>query len=400
VKKSAAFTLVEMLVSVAVLILIMAFVTQMMNSTTISTTMSGKNLDADTQARLVFDRMAADFAGMPHRTDVDFIFSKQPNLASPPSGATAGTGSNDVMFFYSEAPSYYDSTLFSGTTNTALESSVALVGYSCINTSVATATLPAFSLARFSKGLTWDAQPSGGTAPGGMVFLTFLTPSVNPSPIPASTFAGNPAWSGDIGPAPTYTVTTSTDYQEYTDVLSNDVLRLEFCFEVKNLTNPASPGSAYSSYPVARIGTGLNTPNSAGNQTTVSYNAPQTPMVGDRWYDTVNNRAYICTSGPVWTPNGMADVKAIVVAIAMLDQTSRKLLSATQLGSISAAFVDPTEDTNSTTGLLATSPHLMAEVWQNTLNEAGPTLASATGVPKTAAAQVRVYQRFFYLNNP
>ncbi len=399
-ESSAAFTLVEMLVSVAVLILIMVFVSQMMNSTMLSTTMSGKHLDADTQARLVFDRMAVDFAGMSRRTDVDFIFSKQPYLATPPSGATAGSGSNDLMFFYSEAPSYYDSTLFSGTANTGLESSVALVGYSCTNASGTTAALPAYSLARFSKGLTWDAQPAGGTAPGGMVFLTFLTPSVNPSPIPASTLAGNPAWSGDIGPAPTYTVTTSTDYQEYTDVLSNDVLRLEFCFEVKNLTNPNSPGSAYSNYPVARIGTGLQTPNSAGNETTVSNTAPQAPTVGDRWYDTYNNRAYICTSGPAWTPNGMADVKAIVVAIAILDQTSRKILTTTQLGNISAAFVDPTEDTNSTTGLLASAPHLMAEVWQNALDATSPSFASATDIPTTAAAQVRVYQRFFYLNNP
>ena len=48
-KSAAAFTLVEMLVSVAVLILIMVFVSQMMNSTLLSTTASGKHEDADGQ---------------------------------------------------------------------------------------------------------------------------------------------------------------------------------------------------------------------------------------------------------------------------------------------------------------------------------------------------------------
>jgi hypothetical protein len=394
--RESAFTLVEMLVSVAVLILIMTFVSQMMTSTTVSTSMSGKHLDADSQARLVFDRMAVDFAGMPHRTDVDFIFSKQPD----PLSASSTSGSSDKMFFYSEAPAYYDSSLFSGTTNSGLKSTVALVGYSCINTTGTSAVLPAYSLLRFSKGLTWDsslAATGSSTPPGGMVFLT--STAVGALPIPASTLAGNPNWSGDIGSPPYYVATNQPDYQEFTDVLSNEVVRFEFCFEVKDLTNPNSPGSGYSNYPIARIGTA----NSAGNKSTPASISPASPNVGDRWYDTVNNRAYLCTGyngvTPIWTPNGMADVRAIVVAIAILDPNSRKLLTPAELGSISAALLDPTEDTNSTTGLLAQPPHLMAEVWQNAISGASPTFASAAAIPIEAAAQIRIYQRFFYLNN-
>lgn len=403
-KKSAAFTLVEMLVSVAVLLVIMAFVSQMMNSTTASTAMSGKHLDADTQARLVFDRMAADFAGMPHRTDVDFIFSKQPD----PVSGLGSSGSNDIMFFYSEAPAY------SGATNPATISTVALTGYSCNSAGGNAPGLPAYSLLRFSMGLTWD----GASSPGGMVFLTSTTSGATlvtgnnvilTYPIPASTFAGNPSWSGDIGSPPTYAVTSSTNYQEYTDVLSNDVLRFEYCFEVKDLTNPNSPGSAYSNYPIAHFGSSALNTGTATSFANFPFpfttsNGVSHPLVGDRWYDTTNNRAYICTAAGTtasWASNGMADVKAIVVAIAMLDQTSRKLLSTNQLGNIAGAFKDPTEDAASTTGLLTSTanptPHLMAEVWQNALNVPNP---FGTGIPTTVAAQVRVYQRFFYLNNP
>jgi hypothetical protein len=386
----------------------------MMNSTQLSTTMSGKHLDADSQARLVFDRMAVDFAGMARRTDVDFIFSKQPD----PLSGLGSTGSSDLMFFYSEAPAYYDSTLFSGTTNTSYKSTVSLTGYSCVNASGTTAALPAYSLVRFSKGLTWDAAPAGSgaaTPPGGMVFLTstasgatLVTGSnsnaITTVPIPASTLAGNPNWSGDIGTPPTYTPTNQTDYEEYADVLSTAVIRMEYCFEVKDLTNPNSPGSAYSNYPIAHYGsTAVNT-GTATSFTRFPYpftaNGLSHPIVGDRWYDTTNNRAYVCTStgaATYWVSNGMADVKAIVVAIAILDPTSRKLLSAQQLGEISGALVDPSEDTTAT-GLLASPPHLMGEVWQNALNAPKTTFANMN-ISNVAASQVRVYQRFFYLNN-
>jgi prepilin-type N-terminal cleavage/methylation domain-containing protein len=94
-----AFTLVEMLVSVAVLVLILVFTAQMMNSTTISTGLSNKHGDADSQARMVFDRIARDFAGMPQRQDVDFLFEKQQS-------GNASTVSNDEIFFYSQAPAF------------------------------------------------------------------------------------------------------------------------------------------------------------------------------------------------------------------------------------------------------------------------------------------------------
>jgi prepilin-type N-terminal cleavage/methylation domain-containing protein len=398
-----AFTLVEMLVSMAVLAIIMLFVARMTDSTAISTNLSGKHLDADSQARLVFDRMAVDFARMPRRTDVDYIFAKQWGLSTT-------SGSSDKMFFYSEAPAYYDATLFTGTTQTPFKSSVALIGYACAGTSGTTTSLPAYSLLRLSKGLTWDATLGAGTSgsstpPGGMLFLT--STAQGSIPLAASSMAGNPNLAGDIGSPPGYTPdqtnTTATnpyDYQEFDDVLSNEVLRMEFCFEVKDLTNATQPGTAYSNYPVAYYQA------NAANTRTLFSGAPTSPFatgthhVGDRYYDYQNNRAYVCTSGTSsttldWTPNGLADVRAIVVAIAILDNTSRKL-APTQLGNIASALADPTEDANATTGLQAKPPHLMAELWQNTINSSS---FRSLGIPPAAASQVRVYQRYFYLNN-
>src|SRR4051794_37602138 len=92
--RRAAFTLTEMIIAMAVLTLLVTFVAQLVNSATILTTNSRKHMDADSQARLVFDRMGGDFSRMLQRSDVDYVFSKQDG--------------NDKMFFYSEAPAYYD----------------------------------------------------------------------------------------------------------------------------------------------------------------------------------------------------------------------------------------------------------------------------------------------------
>src|SRR6476660_1712264 len=89
----AAFTLAEMLVAVAVLSLFLLFVVHLTDSTTTTTTNSSKHMDADSHARMIFDRMAIDFDKMLKRPDVDYVFLKQPG--------------NDAMWFYSEAPAYF-----------------------------------------------------------------------------------------------------------------------------------------------------------------------------------------------------------------------------------------------------------------------------------------------------
>jgi len=308
----SGFSLVEVLVSMVVLILLILFVTQLVNSTSAVTVNSRKRMDADSQARTVFDRLAADFEGMLLRPDVDYIFAKMQG--------------NDKMFFYSEAPAY-----FSGSPLSQDRGSVSLVGYR-INPNL----MPALQLERLGKGLTWTGTPTG-SAGGAVTFLTYPSVSASPSPatspaptpFPTSTLAGN--WSSVIGTPAGYDDGADSDYHE----LSPGVFRFEYCFQLKN------------------------------------------GLFSDKPYYSTHT-----------APQGMRDVSAIIVAIAILDDTSRKIVSSTDR--MVAALDDFSGvDLSGTTALMAT-------LWQNKVNS--PTFAQDIGLPKTAASSVRIYQRYFRLS--
>src|SRR5438270_1998532 len=99
--KWAAFTLVEIMLSTVVLVIIALIVAQLASSSTTISTLSRKRLDADSQARTVFDRIETDVDQMLRRNDVDYIFFK--NVPG------ANSAINDAMFFYSRGPAYFDS---------------------------------------------------------------------------------------------------------------------------------------------------------------------------------------------------------------------------------------------------------------------------------------------------
>jgi len=206
------FTLVELLVALSVVAVLVVTMISILSSESMLTTQSRKQLAADSEARMIFDRMTADFAGMVKRPDVDFIFGR-------PTG-------NDALFFYSEAPALADAA-------SAYPNTCALVGYR-VNSSN--------QLERLGKGLTWGAAP-----PDGPTFLTYSTTSVPLSPDANSTFA-NPAWSTLVGTAPAYNNGTSTTYYH---VLGDAVFRLEFCFLLKPLkqTDGSVLPAIYSNLP-------------------------------------------------------------------------------------------------------------------------------------------------------
>jgi len=387
--RKSGFTLVEMLVSVAVMVLILTFIAQLMDSVTLSTGLSGRHVDADNQARTVFDRMSNDFADMPQRKDMDFLFEK-------PTATGMGADLSGKMFFYSEAPAFIglsNSSLFPAPSGNGAaadpKSSLALIGY-CINTGIANAgvnTPPPYCLQRLSKLMTWDGNFPASNGYGGIAFLTF--PTGSNTPFLATTLAGNPATATAVGNAPNYSGTDPGF-----DVLSSEVFRMEFCFQVKDLSVPGRIGVAYSNYPIAQCG-------SAGtNKTTLQSGDP--PAVGgsagDRWYNTADNRAFICTnatsSSATWAPNGLADVNAIVVAIAILDSNTRKVITPAQIQSAAARlsdFAEPTAPSATAT--------LMETNWEAAVNQASPSFASVAGIPTAAAGQIRIYQRYFFLNN-
>src|SRR5687768_12952175 len=57
VSSNGAFTLTELIIAISILTMLTGFVAQLVNSATIVTTNSRKRMDADSQARLIFDRM-------------------------------------------------------------------------------------------------------------------------------------------------------------------------------------------------------------------------------------------------------------------------------------------------------------------------------------------------------
>jgi prepilin-type N-terminal cleavage/methylation domain-containing protein len=428
----SAFTLVEMLVSIAVLVLIMTFIAQMMNSVSLSTTLSDKHIDTDNEARLVFDRMAMDFASMPLRSDIDYIFSKQ-NMGT--SGGS-DTDLNDKMFFYSAAPAFY-----TGSTAPDPKCSLALIGY-CINSTGsnntgATVPPPYYCLQRLSKGLVWDSQyPAESQNPGGIMSLTFnpytytnTKGTQTMSPGLASTLSGNSSTGPALGAEPDYSGTDSNF-----DMLANQVFRMEFCFQVKDLAPNSNGGTVFSNYPVAVFADSNSKANASSNIRTLSSQDPIVTgaqgSIGDRWYNLKDNRAYELTgftfapnttqisnppptappalgavSSTIWTPIGLSDVTAIVVTIAVMDSNSRKVLSQEQLSAAASALpkFQPTENTDSNLVLSGTTD-LMATAWQKNLDGQGVPpepfyQLTDEKVPQAAASQIRVYQRFFYLNN-
>jgi prepilin-type N-terminal cleavage/methylation domain-containing protein len=152
----AGFTLTELLVSVGVLVLLILFATQLLNSAATITTLGHKQMDADSQARQLLDRMAIDFTQMVKRSDVDY-FAKGTTAPNSVGGTMTG---NDQIAFYSNVPGYYPST--------GSQSPVSVVAYR-VNSDNTSSSYN--KLERLGKGLVWNGA-SGGTP---VVFWATIT---------------------------------------------------------------------------------------------------------------------------------------------------------------------------------------------------------------------------------
>lgn len=267
------FTLVEMLAAMAVFVLLALMTAQLLRTAALTTANSTKHLNADGQARLVFDRMQMDLGRMLKRSDVHFEFDK-----------AAG---NDRFYFYSEAPGFFGAGVAS-----PQQSDVSLIGYQ----------VASHQLQRLGKGLAWSQ-------------VAFLP----------STFTIAP---GDA------------DFH----VLGAAVFRMEIAFLVRQddtsllLTDtPPAPGPAFQN---------------------------------------------------LW---------AIVVAIAILDPDSQKIVSG--YDGLVSALPDFTGSRTlslaaaASPGAAAVNP--LMDAWRTAVND--PAFARTAQIPAQAAAQVRTYQRVFSL---
>jgi prepilin-type N-terminal cleavage/methylation domain-containing protein len=95
--REGGFTLTELLVTMAVLVVLVLLFTQLLNSAATTMTLGNKRMDADSQARQLLDRMAIDFNQMLKRTDVSYYVKTLGNTQA----------GNDQIAFFSAVPGYY-----------------------------------------------------------------------------------------------------------------------------------------------------------------------------------------------------------------------------------------------------------------------------------------------------
>lgn len=172
-KDHHGFTLSEMLVSVAILILLVLFVSRLFSGAASVTTASNKHIDCDLQARQLFDRMATDFSEMVKRQDVDYYIKS--NVDTEPG--------NDRIAFFSEVPGYYPST--------GSQSPTSLVAYR-VNSDNSSASFN--KMERMGKGLLWNGVSITHTP-----FIFGLTAIINNWPSATDSSSADPDYE-TIGP--------------------------------------------------------------------------------------------------------------------------------------------------------------------------------------------------------
>jgi prepilin-type N-terminal cleavage/methylation domain-containing protein len=299
-KPNSAFTLLEMLAAMTVLAVIMLIVVQIINSTT-RVVQNTRRMDADSEARLVFNRLALDFSRMLRRADLDFSTFKQPDHAADHAG-------NDRLAFYSETAG-----TFASAPAAADKSPVALVAWQ-VNRDTPNFlddTIRAPELQRLSLGLGWE--PDDDANRKSVVHLPLTLTGEWPD-----LFAADGEYQGD--------------YKS----IGHQVFRFEYTYLLKS----SGTGARLSVTP----------------------------------WDTEAGHSAAA---------GLRDVAAIVVTIAVLDETSRKIVAEARYDRLIDFFPD------------AADGDTPAAMWNDILNQ--PNFSTDTGVPPPASSRIRIYERYFYL---
>ena len=181
----SAFSLIEVLVALAVLLILSVLTSQLVSMTAKSTQVSSTRMGSEDISRGVMGLMANDIARMVRRPlgDIDALILNLPG--------------NDKLFFLGESPGYMAKAQASD------QSSFSLIGYR-INRD--------FKLERLGKALTWD-QPGAS--------IGFLDP-LNAPAAGQATIAQ--LWPNTVGQAPDFDG-ADPDFA----LTSEDVFRIEFC---------------------------------------------------------------------------------------------------------------------------------------------------------------------------
>lgn len=152
-----------MLVAISVLALLVVLVTQLVNNAASVTTLGNQQMDADSQARPLFERIALDLAHLVRRSDVSYYVK------------TAGTPmtGNDLLGFYSAVQGYHPTT----------PSPISVVAYR-VN-SDPSSSVAYNRLERMGKGLDWNGASPASTP---VVFLPLTLHDTWPSVASSSAY--------------------------------------------------------------------------------------------------------------------------------------------------------------------------------------------------------------------
>ena len=351
------FTLIELLVSVVVLVIVIFMVSQLMSSTAAVTRTGNNHTDTDTQARVVFDRMALDFAQMLKRTDVDYYVKQRSGYKGHGNGHGWGQGKNgdngsDQMAFLSAVPGYYPS-------NAAGEHSpISLVAYRVNESTQSWAAGSYGRLERLAKGLHWaGVDDNNANRPYPIVFVPGQV-TTSPNPTGPWGISGPLGWQAAINNDNTQSTSSDADYE----VIGPGVFRFEIFYLLKN----------------GRV----------------------TDWPWDRWLDTIN-RQKISDSPSI----GLSQVEAIGVAIAVINPEARALIQQTALGGGSNGDVldiaADLADFKNANGVGNAGKKIgdMENRWNGVVESIAQTGRTPSNklIPREAAKGIRIYSRYFDL---
>jgi prepilin-type N-terminal cleavage/methylation domain-containing protein len=313
-----AFTLAELLVSIAVLALLLPLVTQLVNNAATITRTGQKHFDVDAQARAVFETMERDFGQMLIRPDVDYYFkggdTKYPGHSgghSKGGGQQGQTDLNDYIGFFSQVPGY----------NMGSPSPLSLVGYRLNGL----ATSQSYNkLERLAKGLLWNGLGNLNVNNQTTLSPIFFLP-VRITDIKAwSTMGKNDA-------------DTQGDYE----IIGPQVFRFEYYYLLK------------------------------------SGDLTDSPWDADAGHTAIN---------------GLKDLEAIAVTIAVIDPTSRSLLTDLNLLDLQVYM----EDFKTQKGNGPVKIGQVETQWNQVLTNSA-TYPKTANMPRAALQGIRVYNRYFDL---
>jgi len=347
----AAFTLVEIMVSMAVLALLLALFAQVINHATAITRIDSRHVDTDTQARAVLDRISADIGRMLKRKDLDY-YVKQPQGYNGHGNGHAygqrvqtGQQGSDQIAFFCQTPGYPDSGF-----TAAQEGAVSLIAYRINQDS----TQPAYlRLERMSKGLLWNSISNNSNLNNQSTKLPLVF-------LPQTIAGMGKPWYAAVN---SDTSASSQDL-EY-ETIGPDVFRFEYYYLLKSGAVQGEPWDAT-----------VRTTQQTINTVSVSGNT-------------------------LWAPIGLGDVQAIAVAIAVIDRGNRSLVnsvSSTALFDLASDLADFADAHG--LGNPANKIGDMEDSWNQTLATVISQGATSTGskFPRPAASAIHVYSRYIDIN--